>query len=358
MTRAPWILLGMGLLPLLLLPLAGAQTNAPTSPQPGDHFSFYEVTSVDQGFGNYTGYVEHTWTNGTRTMDAVAVNGTVNATYQDTAYYANNSGGSQTFRDSGAFTFSDRSYRYVHGTDNQSGYSNPFVWFLIDSTLGKGGSFTLLNTPMTVTSTDCAFPLASSATGWVRTICGEGNGSYLRQDSYGRFTATYQWIANFDPSTGYIVGYNYTEQDHDGTGDGFTYTDVLSITSSSYAPPSTSPPPPVRPNPPPVAGGFPLGGLLLGVLVVVVLVVVVVLLASRARRGPPRTALPRHAASGPMAYAPPMGPAPPPISLTPTDQPAIQQIVLRETVKVPCRYCGTLIDSTATACPKCGAPRT
>jgi RNA polymerase subunit RPABC4/transcription elongation factor Spt4 len=27
-------------------------------------------------------------------------------------------------------------------------------------------------------------------------------------------------------------------------------------------------------------------------------------------------------------------------------------------VKVPCRYCGTLMDSTATVCPKCGAPRT
>ncbi|HEV8049715.1 MAG TPA: zinc ribbon domain-containing protein [Thermoplasmata archaeon] len=27
-------------------------------------------------------------------------------------------------------------------------------------------------------------------------------------------------------------------------------------------------------------------------------------------------------------------------------------------MKVPCRYCGTLMDSTATVCPKCGAPRT
>ncbi len=54
----------------------------------------------------------------------------------------------------------------------------------------------------------------------------------------------------------------------------------------------------------------------------------------------------------PSAYPPPAS-----VNLIPGGQPAVQQIVIKETVKVPCRYCGTLMDSTATVCPQCGAPR-
>jgi rubrerythrin len=43
--------------------------------------------------------------------------------------------------------------------------------------------------------------------------------------------------------------------------------------------------------------------------------------------------------------------------LTPSGQPAVQQIIIKETVKVNCRYCGSLIDSTAETCPFCGATR-
>ncbi|TMI68503.1 zinc-ribbon domain-containing protein [Candidatus Bathyarchaeota archaeon] len=32
--------------------------------------------------------------------------------------------------------------------------------------------------------------------------------------------------------------------------------------------------------------------------------------------------------------------------------------MIKEVVKVKCKYCGALIDSTVQACPFCGAPRT
>jgi rubrerythrin len=30
---------------------------------------------------------------------------------------------------------------------------------------------------------------------------------------------------------------------------------------------------------------------------------------------------------------------------------------IREVVKVPCKYCGTLVDVTSPKCPSCGAPQ-
>ncbi len=36
--------------------------------------------------------------------------------------------------------------------------------------------------------------------------------------------------------------------------------------------------------------------------------------------------------------------------------PPLQVQVIREIVKVPCRYCGALVESTATQCPRCTAP--
>jgi hypothetical protein len=96
--------------------------------------------------------------------------------------------------------------------------------------------------------------------------------------------------------------------------------------------------------------------LLVALVVVVIVVAIAVAAARRARRGPP---LPRHSYGGQPHYGPPPpGPAPPPISLRPADQPQIQQVVVKEVVKVNCRYCGSLIDSTAEKCPFCGATRT
>jgi hypothetical protein len=42
----------------------------------------------------------------------------------------------------------------------------------------------------------------------------------------------------------------------------------------------------------------------------------------------------------------------------PINQPAMVKEVIREVVKIPCRYCQTLFDQLDTSCPNCGAKRT
>ena len=107
-----------------------------------------------------------------------------------------------------------------------------------------------------------------------------------------------------------------------------------------------------KPHPPPL---YRLSRALNRATALVVIVVVALLLAVTRRR----TRLPTHSARGQVNFtAPPVGPPPPPISLTPAGQPPVQQVVIKETVKVNCRYCGQLIDTTAATCPFCGAPRT
>jgi len=322
-------------------------------PVAGDSFAYSETETLSNGVGNYTGYTENWFSNGSFTISAILANGTANATYGTSGHWLNNQGQGSPWSESGSFTFSPSTFHYVQGSDNQTGYVNPFVWFYINNSLPQDASFYLLNTPMNVVSRDATFGLALSPTGYVRSILTEGNGSYQRNDVYGQFTATYEWTAQFDPSTGYILGYTYVESDSDGAGDGFTWTDVVSDTHTSFALTTAA-------APPAAATPFPW----LEVVIVVVVVVVVLLLIlvavyalrrSRGRRSAPGVNLPQHPASAPTA--PPFG-APPPIDLLPRDQPAVQQVVVRETVKVPCKFCGTLIDSTATTCPQCGAPRT
>jgi hypothetical protein len=346
---------------VLLVPAAVTATPVPAIahylPRPGDEFRYTEEIVLNNGQGDYSGYTEHTFTNGSISVSAIATNDTVTSGYAWSSHYFNNSGGNVPSAMSGTFGWSASTFLYVNGTDDQTGYTNPSVWFFIDNTLGVGGSITLLNSPMTVIGTAASYPMASSATGYVVTIEAEGNGSFQRDDVYGDLQATYTWIAYFDPSTGYIVGYSYVEHDTNSSGDGFTWTDTLSDTQTSFPLTATSAPPP------PSGGGSsgPFTETVVVILVVVVVVVIAVaILALRSRRRshgmtPPN--VPRHSGPSAPAYPPTYGP-PPAVNLVPGGQPAIQQIVIRETVKVPCAYCGTLMDSTATVCPKCGAPRT
>jgi hypothetical protein len=324
------------------------------TPARGDQFAYNETVALGAGMGDYQGYTESTVINGSLGVTAVLPNGTESAFYYNRDSYQNNTGAQYSWTSSGTFTFSDLTFYYVSGTDNQTGYSNPRVWFLMDNSLTVGSTFYLLNTQMTVVSTSFNYALKTAAGAYVKAIFAEGNGSFQRNDAYGVFTASYNWKAYFDPTTGYIVGYAYTEQDSDPSGDGFTLTDTLAVTHTSYAlTPGVAPPPSSS------GSGSALSTWLLPVivvLVVVIVVVVVVLALSRSRRG---RALPKHSPTGQMTFtAPPPGPPPPGIQLTPSGEPAVQQIVIKETVKVNCRYCGALIDSTAEKCPFCGAART
>jgi hypothetical protein len=342
------------LLVLLAVPPVG-NVGHDYTPQMGDNFHYYETVALNNGAGNYSGYTENTYVNGSIAVTAVASNGTENASYQNSNSWSNNGGQSEQWNAGGTFTFSANTFEYVNGTDNQTGYTSPvYVWFFMNNQLAAGSPFSLLNSPMTVVSTNYSYDLGGNR--YVATIFTEGTGSYERNDEYGDFAATYDWKSYFDPGTGYIVGYLYSEHDSDGAGDGFTWTDTLYVTSTSYtltaaaAPPSSSSP------------GW--AGYLADIVVVVVLlviVIVVVWLIARSRRNRPRQ-LPQHAAPGNIGYGAPPPPPPyapiggaPPIHLTPSNQP-VPQVVLRETVKVKCRYCGNLIDVTDKVCPNCGAP--
>jgi hypothetical protein len=347
------------LLPLLLLTVpSAAATGGHYIPNTGDRFDYFESVSLGDGTGNYTGYTEQTYVNGTVGVTGVASNGTESATYSNTNSWMNNQGQSDNWASSGAFTFSADSYHYVQGTDNQTGYTNPYVWFYTNSSSPAGATFTILNSPMRVVSRDVSYALGSPLNENVVTIFAEGNGSYERNDDYGFFTATYNWMTYYDPTTGYVVGYLYTEQDSDGApGDGFTITDLLYVTSTTYALTPGSAPPPSGSS-----GSSGISTNLVIALIVVFVVVLILILVWAVARAHRRSPLPRHSTSGSVNFGPPSamtpGGAPPPIRLTPSGQPAVQQVVIRETVKVNCRYCGALIDTTAASCPNCGAPRT
>src|SRR6266704_1369550 len=160
---------------------------------------------------------------------------------------------------------------------------------------------------------------------------------YQRSDVCGIFTATYPWDTYFDPLTGYIIGYSYTEHDNNA-GAGFTYTETLYVTTTSY----------------PLTTGSGPGflqqylGLIVGLVIFIVFIIIVIVVIYAVAKS--RRSLPKH----PFPSERP----PPTIDLTPKQQPPVQQIVIKEVVKVKCKYCGALIDSTVQACPFCGAPRT
>ncbi len=348
-----WALLAaVGAAILLATPAVPLAATSHYLPNAGDEFHYSETLQLTNGVGNYTGYSEDSLYTGSISVTSVFPNGTTAASYQSNGTYRNNLGVNQPWSESGSFTFSPSTYHYVQGTDNQSGYVNPFVWFYINNSVPMGGTVWLLNTRMNVVSTDAAFPIGLSSTGYARSILAEGNGSYQRQDAYGTFAANYQWKAEFDPSTGFILGYSYVETDSDLAGDGFTWTDTLTDTQTSFAVTPTS-----GPSAPPFLSTMEIVVLAVGVTILVLAVVAIALAYRRRRRATSLGgALPRH----PVSTVPPppgAGWTPPPIDLIPHEQPT-PQVVLRETVRVPCRYCGTLIDSTATVCPKCGAPRT
>jgi len=313
------------------------------APQAGDYFNYHEVENLGNGTGSYAGYTEQTIIDGKETMNSIDTSQVVSATYGYTWSFTNSSG-SNSGSDSGSFTFSAATFLYINGTDDQNGYVNPTVWFYIDDSTPKGGTFSLLNTQTTVMSTNYGYYLPSEGRN-VKAIFTQGTSSYERNDAYGQFTATYTWKAYFDPSTGYIIGYDYVEHDTSPTGDGFTYTDDLYVTQTSYSLTAAT------------AGSSGSGNsttnqyidLTVAIVVIIALIAIIAYAVSRRSRK-----LPKHPTT--KEYVPPPPSPPPSIDLTPK-QPPVQQIVIKEVVKVNCRYCGALIDSTATVCPVCGAPR-
>lgn len=330
------------------------------SPQKGDNFGYAETTTVNDGQGSYTGYSDQLQTTGEEQMSSV--NGSlVSASYRYSYQYSNNQGNSTSSSSSGQYTWSAGNFTYVNGTDSQVGfgglsYSRPlYVWFAMNPSLPVGSTFYVLNTQFTVLSQNYSLKLPTESK-YVQAIQTEGTGQYQRNDSYGVFKASYTWYEYFDPTTGYLVGYDYVEQDtgqYQGQAGGFTYTDDLYVTSTSYTlTAATAPPGPTTSSTGQgLTGGFPwyLGYLGAGILVVVVLAIY----AATRRRG--KESLPKRS---PAPYTPPSSPSPTPFrSEIGLGSKPPEQVVIRDVAKVNCRYCGTLIPSTADRCPYCGGPR-
>ncbi len=137
---------------LLSLALLSVHAFATYVPNQGDYFSYYEVVNLGSGTGDYSGYTEQTIINGTENVTGVAANGTVSAYYSYSYDFSSNTGSTETGGSSGNFTFSSNNFLYINGTDNQTGYVNPTVWFCMDNSIPEGGTFYLLNTAMTVKS--------------------------------------------------------------------------------------------------------------------------------------------------------------------------------------------------------------
>jgi hypothetical protein len=316
-------------------------------PHQGDYFSYHEVETLGSGTGDYAGYSEQTIVNGTETMNGVGEGGIVSASYSYSWTWSNSSDTTETGSQSGDFTFSSVTFLYVNGTDDQTGYVNPTVWFFMDNSVPEGRTFSILNTQMTVISKNYSYYLPSQSRN-VDAIFAQGTSSYPRNDEYGQFTATYTWKAYFDPSTGYIIGYDYAEQDTNSSGSGFTYTENLYVTSTSYSLAAGAASSPSGEN----SGTTQYVGYIAATVLVIVVIAILIYVFSRRRK-----TLPKHPSQ--ERYTPSGPPPVPPqnIDLAPK-QPPVQQIVIKEVVKVKCRYCGALIDSTAQVCPICGAPRT
>jgi len=327
---------------------ASANSVSAYAPQSGDFFNYSETTTVNNGQNSYAGYTDQTQTTGMEKMSSIS-GSNVSATYSYSSQFSNNQGLSFPNASSGSYKWSASTFTYVNGTDNQVGYSSPvYVWFAMKPSLTVGSIFYVLNTQFTVLSENYSLQLPTEGDKYVQTIQTKGTGQYQRNDSYGQFTASYTWYEYFDPSTGYIVGYNYVEQDngyYQGQAGSFTYTDNLYVTSTSYNlapanPPSTNPLVALAPY------------LIVALIAVIFVVVIAVYASSRRRRmdtipeHPPTPAIPPRAPSStPWESRIDLGSQPPP------------QVVIRDVAKVNCKYCGTLIPTTADTCPYCGAPR-
>ena len=352
MARALWVILLSSLLAIAIA--ANLHSVSAYAPHKGDYFNYSETITVNNGQGSYSGYTDQTQITGTEQMNSVS-GSIVSAFYTYTAQFSNNQGSSTSNSSSGNFAWSSSNFTYVTGTDNQVGYSKPtYVWFAMSPSLPVGGTFYILNTQFTVLSKNYSLQLPTEGNKQVETIQVEGAGEHQRNDEYGVFNASYTWYEYFDPSTGYIVGYNYLEQDngrYQGQAGSFTYTDDLYVTSTGY--PLTPANAPANGNSTTTSATTNISVDLAGLspyLVVAVLIIIALGIYAATRKRGKEDSLPKHS-----QYVPP-----PPPSSTPWESKIdlgsgpSEQVVIRDVAKVNCKYCGTLIPTTAETCPYCG----
>jgi hypothetical protein len=292
----------------LLISVPVVPTVAQPLPRSGDQFRFHETITLGQGEGNLSGYTEDQFINGSYAVESVGPDGSASVAWAIKGVYVDSLQTDQSFADGGNFSFSPSTYRYISGSDNQTEFAGPFVWFLVNGSLPVGATLHLQNNSFSVVTTDAPFAMPSSPTGYVQTLFAEGTGRYERNDFRGDFTAAYDWKVYFDPVSGYIVGYVYTEQDSDGNGNGFTWTDTLAVTNTSYSLRSSPPPAPAGSARPGIAMPLLVAGGLVGFAVLGLLLLRFQRRRSRRAAPTPKSGTPDQTPSDP---APSMdGPAP------------------------------------------------
>ncbi len=355
MTRVFGVILLSFLLAIAIV--ANAHSVSAYAPRKGDYLNYSETITVNNGQGSYSGYTDQNQITGMEQMNS-ASGSNVSASYTYSYQFSNNQGNSTSSSSSGSYTWSSSSFTYLNGTDNQAGYSKPtYVWFAINSSLPVGGTFYVLNTQFTVLSENYSLQLPTEGNKYVQTIQAYGTGEHQRNDAYGVFTASYTWYAYFDSFTGYIVGYNYLEQDngqYQGQAASFTYTDDLYVTSTSYALALASAP--SNGNGSTTVATTDISATLAALspyIVLAILLIVALAVYAFIRRRGKAGSLPKHS-----PYTPPPTPSSTPweSKIDLGSRPS-EQVVIRDVAKVNCRYCGTLIPTTADTCPYCGGNR-
>jgi ribosomal protein S18 acetylase RimI-like enzyme len=219
-------------LPIVLLALVLAALSpsvAAATPRAGDRFEYDYNTNVDGGSGDYYGYTDHMRSHSSYSVqsvsgDQVTVRGLGSWTFD----------GSDGTHQSGVVdvtpVFSLSTRRYISGIDVNTTAPNPSVWFWISTPVRVGDTVPVLDDVFTVTSTDSTiwFGLAPR-----KALLLEASGTYTRNDSYGKFEATYHDRYYFDRDSGFIVAEQFDEQDTNVAA-GFHYHAEVAVTSTSY----------------------------------------------------------------------------------------------------------------------------
>lgn len=214
---------------VLASPPASSQ---PAGLSPGAWFAFDYNIYLTHGFGNYSGFRDETLENYRYTiLSVVGDNVTVHG--HGTWTYANNSGGNLAGGWTETFSFSSVSRYYLWGFDVNGTYTNPSVWFWIPTPATVGSTVRILDSNYSVKSTnsDVWYGVPPAPRAGIQL---EAFGSYLRNDDYGSFNASWQDHYWFDPATGLVIAELYTEHDSNSLGDGFEWQEQAFVTASSY----------------------------------------------------------------------------------------------------------------------------
>lgn len=315
----------------------------------GECFQYREILTVSNGKGNYSGYSCNIYINGTEVVTGLSNNSSVDMKYNYSCVIISPSE-KYTYpqRAHGVFNFSSNTCDYINGTDNETGDNGTHVWFYVNPNIEVGNRTSLLGTSMKVRSNQYNYTPPNHKY-IIDTVYLSGIGTCNRNDSLGNFNANYTWNAYFDHSSGFIAAYTYKQTDLNAQGDGFTCTETLYVSHSSYGVNISEVTPVSEKAPAP----FPYTDLFLIIAFIFVVIIVVAIAVSRGKKNK----LNQHSSvSSGVNMKHEHSDNENEIKPEP-EQKETEQVVIKEIVKVKCQYCGALIDSTVDKCPFCGAPR-